>query len=161
MAKDVRLWVRDKGLYYSKHDRQHEFSCSHHIPLSLTGMIKVVLGRVAHGVGSHHRWRISSLGNPTFFMYYKQTCPNFAPERYILIPDSKHIFPLLCKQQLLPSSKAVFYTNILEKIIQTKNESSQWLCLQVPRNMRDPQRTIFQSSHVTTVICLLHSGIAR
>lgn len=46
MGKDVRLWDRDKGLYYPKHDRQHEFSRSHLIPLRLTGVIKVVLVRV-------------------------------------------------------------------------------------------------------------------
>ena len=118
-GKDVRLWVRDKGLSSCWHNRQHEFSCSHQSSnlLSLAGVMN------EGSLGACYTWS----GFATQLKSSKlQTCPIFAPERDAIL-DSTQICPQLWGEALWPSPKAIPYANILEKIVQTKNKSCRCL----------------------------------
>lgn len=76
--------------------------------------------------------RNPELGKTNYFIVgFKQTCPNFAPEGdtvFIMLVNNRAC-PLFKRETV--SSKAVFYTNIFEKIVQNKRLSVPQLTIHV------------------------------
>lgn len=72
----------------------------------------------AQAVGLCYMWGILRLGTSSLLFGCKQPCLPFAPERDIIfvIMNSKTACPLLQWEALSLSSKAVHFTDILEKI---------------------------------------------
>lgn len=98
-------------------------------------------------------------------MGHKKTCLTFAPERDVIILYCKQICPLLCRQVLLPSSKAVCDTNILGKGSPDQNKSCQCLLASHKEHERSTENYLpmcfYSQNHVATAICVQHTGIAR
>ena len=91
-------WVKNKGLCYLWHTRQHDLHILTHSPCSPSPT-----GDAKHTVDWHHSWGTMSLGNHQFLQGgCLQTCSNFALERNIIfiILDSNQMFPLTLRDTL-------------------------------------------------------------
>ena len=115
-----RLLVRDKRWFIA-----HRNSCSQSISICVGSLIPNSQKEIPRGLDDmctqsavHFRKRTPSIGNPN-----------------LLILINKYVCPLFWRKALAPSSKAVHYINILEKIVGTK---SQWPCSQTYRYSVDP-----------------------
>ncbi|KAG3270944.1 hypothetical protein H1C71_023697, partial [Ictidomys tridecemlineatus] len=88
----------------------------------------------------------------------KKTNLTFPPkETSLSILDSKQAYPLFWRETLSFSSKDVYYTNIIEKIVY--NKGSQFLWYEMCRNVRDKTESRLQTPSAFNMLDSVFSGI--